>query len=116
MTTILNVHGREIFDSRGNPTVEVDGALAGGGFGRAAMPSGAWTGIREAVELRDGDKARLAGKGVRKAVAAVNGEIAEALKDVTRSTRSVSTGYCANSMVPTTRVASVPTPCWSSSP
>src|ERR671910_3139719 len=80
MTTILSVHGREIFDSRGNPTVEVDVVLEGGARGRAAAPSGASTGTREAVELRDGDKGRLAGKGVRKAVAAVNGEIAEALK------------------------------------
>jgi enolase len=80
MTTIVEVHGREIFDSRGNPTVEVDVFLEGGARGRAAVPSGASTGTREAVELRDGDKARLAGKGVRKAVAAVNGEIAEALK------------------------------------
>ncbi len=79
MTTIVSVHGREIFDSRGNPTVEVDVSLDGGAFGRAAVPSGASTGTREAVELRDGDKARLAGKGVRKAVAAVNQEIAPAL-------------------------------------
>ena len=79
MSTILRVHGREIFDSRGNPTVEVDVVLEGGARGRAAVPSGASTGTREAVELRDGDKGRLAGKGVRKAVAAVNGEIAEAL-------------------------------------
>ncbi len=79
MTTIVSVHGREIFDSRGNPTVEVDISLDDGAFGRAAVPSGASTGTREAVELRDGDKARLAGKGVRKAVAAVNQEIAPAL-------------------------------------
>jgi enolase len=79
MTTIERVHGREIFDSRGNLTVEVDVRLAGGGFGRAAVPSGASTGMREAVELRDGDQGRLAGKGVRKAVAAVNDEIAKAL-------------------------------------
>ena len=79
MTEIERIHGREIYDSRGNPTVEVDIVLASGARGRAAVPSGASTGSREAVELRDGDKARLAGKGVRKAVAAVNGEIAEAL-------------------------------------
>ena len=76
---ITSVHGREILDSRGNPTVEVDVTLAGGGFGRAAVPSGASTGEREALELRDGDKARYAGKGVRKAVANVNGEIARAV-------------------------------------
>src|SRR5450755_1108698 len=76
--TITKVHGREILDSRGNPTVEVDVTLEGGAFGRAAVPSGASTGVREALELRDGDKARYGGKGVRKAVANVNGEIAGA--------------------------------------
>ena len=76
---IASVHGREILDSRGNPTVEVDVTLAGGAFGRAAVPSGASTGEREALELRDGDKARYGGKGVRKAVANVNGEIASAV-------------------------------------
>ena len=77
---IAKVHGREILDSRGNPTVEVDVTLAGGGFGRAAVPSGASTGEREALELRDGDKSRYLGKGVRKAVANINGEIATALQ------------------------------------
>jgi enolase 1/2/3 len=77
--TIEHVHGREILDSRGNPTVEVDVALSDGSFGRAAVPSGASTGISEAVELRDGDKARYGGKGVLRAVAAVNGEIAHVL-------------------------------------
>ncbi|MBI2781649.1 MAG: phosphopyruvate hydratase [Chloroflexi bacterium] len=76
---IVRVHGREILDSRGNPTVEVDVTLADASFGRAAVPSGASTGINEAVELRDGDKARYGGKGVLRAVAAVNGEIATAL-------------------------------------
>ncbi|OIQ02602.1 MAG: phosphopyruvate hydratase [Zetaproteobacteria bacterium CG06_land_8_20_14_3_00_59_53] len=78
MTEIVKIHGREIFDSRGNPTVEVDVTLASGAFGRAAVPSGASTGSREAVELRDGGS-RLGGKGVRKAVAYVNGEIAKAV-------------------------------------
>ena len=78
MSEIASVHGREIFDSRGNPTVEVDVRLASGAFGRAAVPSGASTGTREAVELRDGGT-RLGGKGVRQAVANVNGEIAEAV-------------------------------------
>jgi enolase len=78
MSEIISVHGREIYDSRGNPTVEVDVKLASGAFARAAVPSGASTGSREAVELRDGDK-RLGGKGVRKAVANVNGEIATAV-------------------------------------
>ena len=76
---ITKVHGREILDSRGNPTVEVDIALDDGAFGRAAVPSGASTGEREALELRDGDKARYNGKGVRKAVAHINGEIAAAI-------------------------------------
>ena len=83
---ITRVHGREILDSRGNPTVEVDVTLDGGASGRAAVPSGASTGEREALELRDGDKARYGGKGVRKAVANVNGEIAKAL--VGRDARS----------------------------
>ena len=77
---ITRVHGREILDSRGNPTVEVDVVLDGGAMGRAAVPSGASTGEREALELRDGDKSRYGGKGVRKAVANVNGEIAQALQ------------------------------------
>src|SRR6187549_240722 len=75
---ITRVHGREILDSRGNPTVEVDVA-ASGAFGRAAVPSGASTGTREALELRDGDKGRYLGKGVRTAVANINGEIAKAI-------------------------------------
>ncbi|MEZ5316455.1 MAG: phosphopyruvate hydratase [Vicinamibacterales bacterium] len=76
---ISAIHAREILDSRGNPTVEVDVTLASGARGRAAVPSGASTGTREALELRDGDKARYQGKGVRKAVGHVNGEIAAAL-------------------------------------
>ncbi len=79
MTAIIDIYGREILDSRGNPTVEVDVLLEDGSFGRAAVPSGASTGAHEAVELRDGDKGRYLGKGVTKAVAAVNGEIAETL-------------------------------------
>ncbi|MBP1475806.1 phosphopyruvate hydratase [Frateuria sp. MAH-13] len=79
-TTITRIHAREILDSRGNPTLEAEVTLAGGAFGRAAVPSGASTGSREAVELRDGDKARYGGKGVTRAVANVNGAIAEALK------------------------------------
>ncbi len=77
MTAIIDLHGREILDSRGNPTVEVDVLLDDGSFGRAAVPSGASTGAHEAVELRDGDAERYKGKGVLKAVSAVNGEIAE---------------------------------------
>ncbi|MFN5487348.1 MAG: phosphopyruvate hydratase [Bradyrhizobium sp.] len=81
MTDIVDIIGREILDSRGNPTVEVDVVLEDGSIGRAAVPSGASTGAHEAVELRDGDKSRYLGKGVEKAVAAINGEIFEALSD-----------------------------------
>jgi len=79
MTTIVDVHGRQIIDSRGNPTVEVEIELSGGTYGRAAVPSGASTGEHEAIELRDGDDSRYLGKGVTKAVENVNGKIAEAL-------------------------------------
>jgi enolase len=79
MTAIVDIIGREILDSRGNPTVEVDVVLEEGSRGRAAVPSGASTGAHEAIELRDGDKKRYLGKGVRKAVDAVNGEIFDAL-------------------------------------
>jgi len=82
MTAIIDVHGREILDSRGNPTVEVDVLLEDGSMGRAAVPSGASTGAHEAVELRDGDKDRFLGKGVTKAVAAVNGPIADLLREL----------------------------------
>ncbi|WP_299327846.1 phosphopyruvate hydratase [Parasphingopyxis sp.] len=81
MTAIADIRAREILDSRGNPTVEVDVALEDGSFGRAAVPSGASTGAYEANEKRDGDEDRYLGKGVSKAVAAVNGEIAEMLRD-----------------------------------
>ena len=79
MSTIVDIHAREILDSRGNPTVEVDVVLEDGTMGRASVPSGASTGSREAVERRDGDKSRYMGKGVLEAVAAVNGELAEEL-------------------------------------
>ena len=79
MTAIVDIIGREILDSRGNPTVEVDVVLADGSRGRAGVPSGASTGTHEAVELRDGDKGRYQGKGVWTAVEAVNGEIMDAL-------------------------------------
>ena len=79
MTAIVDVHARQILDSRGNPTVEVDVTLEDGSMGRAAVPSGASTGAHEAVELRDGDKSRWGGKGVTKAVGNVNGEIAGAV-------------------------------------
>ena len=86
---ITRVHGREILDSRGNPTVEVDVTLADGSLGRAAVPSGASTGEREALELRDGEKTRYGGKGVRRAVANVNGEIAGTLTGATFTQRSL---------------------------
>jgi len=79
-TSIRHIQAREILDSRGNPTIEVDVRLDNGAFGRAAVPSGASTGEHEAVELRDGDKSRFAGKGVRKAVANVNHKIEPVLK------------------------------------
>ena len=86
MTTIVRVAGREILDSRGNPTVEADVHLSDGSMGRAAVPSGASTGEHEAVELRDGDKSRFLGKGTQSAVSHVNGEIAQSLhgKDATQ--------------------------------
>src|SRR6202051_2782385 len=76
MSTICDIQAREIIDSRGNPTIEVDVILAGGAVGRAAVPSGASTGIHEALELRDGDSKRFGGKGVLKAIANVNETIA----------------------------------------
>src|SRR5579872_2232619 len=79
MTAITHIRAREIIDSRGNPTVEVDIGLEDGSLGRAAVPSGASTGSLEALELRDGDKKRYRGKGVLKAVGHVNGEIADSL-------------------------------------
>jgi enolase len=88
-TSIARVHGREILDSRGNPTVEVDVTLDDGSFGRAAVPSGASTGAHEAVELRDGDTARYGGKGVRRAVDGINGEIAAALVGIDASDQAM---------------------------
>src|SRR5216683_1320342 len=78
-TDITEIKAREILDSRGNPTIEVDVRLSGGALGRAAVPSGASTGVHEALELRDGDPKRYGGKGVLKAVANVNGPIAQSL-------------------------------------
>lgn len=85
MSAIIDIHGREILDSRGTPTVEVDVLLESGAFGRAAVPSGASTGTHEAVELRDGDAKRFLGKGVLKAVESVNGELADRLFDMEAS-------------------------------
>jgi len=97
---ITQIHGREILDSRGNPTVEVD-VWAGEAFGRAAVPSGASTGEREALELRDGDTHRYGGKGVRKAVAHVNGEIATALRGQPLDQRAIDTALIALDGTPT---------------
>ena len=89
MSTIIAVRAREILDSRGNPTVEADVTLSSGAAGRAAVPSGASTGEREALELRDGDAARYGGKGVRRAVANVNGEIARAITGLEQTQRGL---------------------------
>ena len=91
MTTIVRITGREILDSRGNPTVEADVHLANGSMGRAAVPSGASTGEHEAVELRDGDPTRYMGKGTQTAVSHVNGEIAQCLhgKDARSRRKSI---------------------------
>jgi enolase len=98
---ITKVHAREILDSRGNPTVEVDVALEGGVSGRAAVPSGASTGEREALELRDNDNARYGGKGVRTAVANVNGEIATAIAGRSFTQRTLDDALCALDGTPT---------------
>jgi len=98
---IVDVKGREILDSRGNPTVEVEVTLDGGARGRAGVPSGASTGEREALELRDGDKSRYLGKGVRKAVAHVNGEIATAIKGRELSQRQLDEAMMALDGTPT---------------
>src|SRR5216117_3504935 len=86
---ITKVHGREVLDSRGNPTVEADVELSSGVMGRASVPSGASTGEREALELRDGDPRRYGGKGVLKAVANVNGEIANAIRGAALDQRAL---------------------------
>src|SRR5918997_3587361 len=101
MTAILDVHARQILDSRGNPTVEVDVLLETGAAGRAAVPSGASTGEREALELRDGDKGRYLGKGVLKAVAHVNGELAAAVVGRDQDQRSLDAQMIALDGTPT---------------
>src|SRR5438132_14316694 len=98
---ITKIHGREILDSRGNPTVEVDVTLADGAMGRAAVPSGASTGEREALELRDGDTTRYAGKGVRKAVGNVNREIAKAVVNRELDQRGLDQALIARDGTPT---------------
>src|SRR3970040_312268 len=93
MSGIAEIMAREILDSRGNPTIEVDVALESGARGRAAVPSGASTGSHEAAELRDGDKKRYGGKGVKQAVAAVNGEIFDVLSGMDAE-RQVDIDHC----------------------
>ena len=95
MSTIIDIQAREILDSRGNPTVEVDVTLAGGAGGRAAVPSGASTGEHEAIELRDGDKKRYLGKGVSKAVKNVTEKILPELLGVLRRDRWAKHGVAA---------------------
>src|SRR5579862_4102901 len=89
MTAIADIHAREVLDSRGNPTVEVEVTLDSGTRGRAAVPSGASTGTREALELRDGDARRYGGKGVARAVGHVNGPIASALVGTSADQRTL---------------------------
>jgi enolase len=111
MSTIVNVWAREILDSRGNPTVEVEVTTDSGAKGVAAVPSGASTGTREALELRDGDPARYGGKGVQKAVENVNGEIAENVVASTCCARSPWTTPSSTSTAPKASRAWAPTPC-----
>ena len=103
MSAIVDIVGREILDSRGNPTVECDVLLESGTLGRAAVPSGASTGSREAIELRDGDKSRYFGKGVLKAVQNINNDISEAVlylaSDASRAVSGISLPIDAGSMV-----------------
>lgn len=110
MAAITDLHAREILDSRGNPTVEVEMALEDGTFARAAVPSGASTGMFEATELRDGDKSRYGGKGVLKAVNNVNGEIADAVLGWDASDRGAWTISSSTLTAPKTRAASAPMP------
>ncbi len=113
MTAIVDIIGREILDSRGNPTVEVDVVLEDGARGRAAVPSGASTGAHEAVELRDGDKKRYGGKGVLKAVEAVNGEIFDALAGMdAQDQRRIDNAHDRSSTARPTRAASAPMRSW----
>ena len=111
MYAIENIHAREILDSRGNPTVEVECLLEGGASGRAGVPSGASTGSREALELRDGDPKRYGGKGVLKAVENVNKTIAPELLGFDARHRRGSTGSCSSSTAPSSSPSSAPTRC-----
>ena len=112
MKHILSVKGREILDSRGNPTVEAEVLLEDGSVGRASVPSGASTGIYEACELRDGDKSRYLGKGVSQAVLHVNTEIADALAGQDAMDQANIDRLLSSWTVPPTRAAWVPMPFW----
>ena len=107
---IEKIIGREVLDSRGNPTVEVDVILESGAFGRASVPSGASTGVNEALELRDGDKSRYMGKGTLKAVANVNGPIAQALVGMSALDQIAIDEKCSNSTALTPNQTSALTP------
>lgn len=112
MSKIVKVIGREIIDSRGNPTVEAEVHLEGGFVGMAAAPSGASTGSREALELRDGDKSRFLGKGVTKAVGAVNGPIAQAILGKDAKDQAGIDKIMIDLTVLKTNLTSVQTPFW----
>jgi len=112
MSAIVDIVGREILDSRGNPTVECDVLLESGVMGRAAVPSGASTGSREAVELRDGDKQRYGGKGVLKAVENVNTEISEAVLGLDASEQAFLDKTLIDMDGTENKSAWAPTPCW----
>jgi len=114
MSNIESVYAREILDSRGNPTVEVEVMLDDGAFGRAAVPSGASTGVHEALELRDGDKARFGGKGVLKAVEHVNSEIDEVLFDMDALDQSAVDKAMLDLDGTPNKANWVPTPSWES--
>ena len=112
MSVIIDVYGREVLDSRGNPTVEVEVVLEDGAFGRAAVPSGASTGAFEAVELRDCDKSRYLGKGTLDAVAHVNNEIADVLIGLEAEDQRMVDAAMIEAEARRTRARSVPTPSW----
>ena len=112
MTAIKSIHAREILDSRGNPTLEAEVVLDSGAFGRAAVPSGASTGAREAIELRDGDASRYGGKGVSRAVDNVNQTIAAALLGTDADDQAVLDRKLIELDGSQTRRTWAPTPCW----
>jgi enolase (EC 4.2.1.11) len=112
MSAIVDIVGREILDSRGNPTVECDVLLESGVMGRAAVPSGASTGSREAIELRDGDKSRYLGKGVLKAVEHINTEISEAVLGLDASEQAFLDKTLIDLDGTDNKSRLAPTPCW----